>query len=146
MNLSTPQAKYVGIALIILGIVAVLKFWWLIPIVAFIAAGSWGYRQRKALGRNNEAVQAALWGGGLAVLWLVHFLFPGVLLLAGASLLLRGHEEKLERRVSALIETLRRRNNLPSGPYNSPMTTTPTRVTIVNEETPTGNETVRLSK
>jgi hypothetical protein len=37
------------------------------------------------------------------VLLLIQFVFPGVLLLAGASLLLRGHEAQADQRVSELL-------------------------------------------
>lgn len=136
MNLNDKQTRYAGIALIVLGIVAVFNLWSLIPVALLAGGGYVIYRRQRAIGRGGEAVQALLWGVGLAVLLLLDFILPGVLLLGGASLLLRGHEGEAERRVEALTAKLTSRRS----PQASAQ---PTRVTIVDEQT-ASNETVRL--
>lgn len=152
MNLNQTQARYAGIALIGLGIVAIFDLWWVLPAALLAAGGIAIYRRQKALGRNGEAVQAALWGLGLALLMLVDFLLPGVLLLGGASLLMRGREAQVEARALAVVGRFGRRRapavtatptmTAPQAPVAAP----PQRVTIVDpREQVTGNETVRLS-
>ena len=140
MNLNQQQARYAGIALIVLGVVAVLNLWGLIPLALLAGGGYAIYRRQQALGRPNEAIQALLWGVGLAALMALDAVWPGVLLLGGASLLLRGREAQAEQRVAALIGqvTRRRAPAAPSAPASS--------VTIVSDEQPAANpnQTVRL--
>jgi hypothetical protein len=137
MNLNQQQARNAGIALIVLGVVAVFSLWGLIPLALLAGGGYAIYRRQHALGRQNEAVQALLWGVGLAVLMVLDLLWPGVLLLGGASLLLRGHEAQAEQRVAGLIGQVTRRR----APAASP---TPTQVTIVGDEPANTTQTVRL--
>lgn len=151
MNLNQSQARNAGVALIALGVIAVFNLWWLIPSALLAAGGVAIYRRQKALGRTGEAVQAATWGLGLALLLLVDFLLPGVLLLGGASLLMRGREAQVEERALRVIGRFgRRRAPAPSAPTfaapQAPAAAPQQRVTIVEQrEQPTGNETVRLS-
>jgi hypothetical protein len=42
----------------------------------------------------------------MGLLLLINFVFPGVLLLAGASLLLRGHEAQADQRVNELLSRM----------------------------------------
>ncbi|MEI7769411.1 MAG: hypothetical protein WCI67_05450 [Chloroflexales bacterium] len=143
MNLNQKQTRVAGIALIALGVVAVFHLWWAIPSVLLAAAGVAIYRRQRALGRTNEAVQGALWGVGLAVLMLLHFVFPGVLLLGGASLLLRGRELDADQRAHGMLATITsRRAAAPAQPVAQPAAQQP-KVTIINEQPSTG-ETVRL--
>jgi hypothetical protein len=136
LNLNQQQARNAGIALIVIGVVAILKLWWAIPAALLVAAGVAIYRRQRGIGRTGEAVQGALWGIGLAVLMLAHFLVPGVLLLGGASLLLRGRELEADQRVRHLLASaISRRAPAPATP--------PTKVTIVNEQ-PASGETIRL--
>jgi hypothetical protein len=109
MNVNQTQARYAGIVLITIGVVAIFNLWWLIPSALLAAGGVIIYRRQKALGRTGEAVQAALWGLGLALLMLVDFLIPGVLLLGGASLLMRGREAQVEARAMAFVGRFSRR-------------------------------------
>lgn len=133
----------VGAVLIGLGIVWWLNLWWLIwPGVLFVA-GAMAYTQRRRLGRTVEAVQAGLWLFGLGLLFLLHFVFPGILLLAGASILLRGREYQADDQVQALLSGLRSsrgasRNPLPG--QQVPYTTPETNVT----DTPRVGKTTRL--
>lgn len=138
MNLNQQQARYAGIALIVLGVVAVFNLWGLIPLALLAGGGYAIYRRQQALGRPNEAIQALLWGVGLAVLMALDAIWPGVLLLGGASLLLRGREAQAEQRVAALLGQVTRRR--------APATQSASSVTIVSDEQPAANpnQTVRL--
>ncbi|NTV63572.1 MAG: hypothetical protein HGA65_08560, partial [Oscillochloris sp.] len=122
--------------LIVVGVVAILNVWWAIPPVLLAGGGVAIYQRQRSMGRTSEAVQAGLWGVGLAVLLLLHFLIPGVLLLAGASLLLRGRELEADQRVRQLLASALSRRSLGRAAQ-------PTKVTIVDEHQPSG-ETVRL--
>ncbi|NJM08620.1 hypothetical protein HC891_24175, partial [Candidatus Gracilibacteria bacterium] len=66
MNFNAQQTRYAGIALVVLGAVAILNLWWLLPVVALSGVGVYIYRRQRAIGRINEAVQALLWGVALA--------------------------------------------------------------------------------
>lgn len=138
MNLNQQQARYAGIALIVLGVVAVFNLWGLIPLALLAGGGYAIYRRQQALGRPNEAIQALLWGVGLAVLMALDAIWPGVLLLGGASLLLRGREAQAEQRVAVLLGQVTRRR--------APATQSASSVTIVSDEQPAANpnQTVRL--
>ncbi|NTU83379.1 MAG: hypothetical protein HGA45_29090 [Chloroflexales bacterium] len=147
MNLNKKQARYAGIALIAFGLVTIFHLWWAIPSALLAAGGVVIYQRQKAIGRTGEAVQAALWGLGLAVLMLVDFIFPGALLLGGASLLMRGREAEVEARAMALVGRFSRRRASAAPVMSAPQApAAPQRVTIVEtRETASGTETVRLS-
>jgi hypothetical protein len=138
INLNQSQARNAGIFLIVVGVVAIFNLWWLVPAVALGGAGIFAYRRSRALGRTGEAVQAALWGLGLAVLYLIGAIFPGILLLAGASLLLRGREQEADVRAQRVIGRLTSRRHTANAPSQ------PTSVTIVNNDQPNTSDTVRL--
>jgi hypothetical protein len=138
INLKQSQARNAGIFLIVVGVVAIFNLWWLVPAVALGGAGIFAYRRSRALGRTGEAVQAALWGLGLAVLYLIGAIFPGILLLAGASLLLRGREQEADVRAQRVIGRLTSRRHTANAPSQ------PTSVTIVNNDQPNTSDTVRL--
>ncbi len=140
MNLNQKHARNTGIALIVIGLIAVFHLWWAVPTALLAAGGVAIYRRQKALGRTGEAVQSALWGLGLAALMLAHFLLPGVLLLGGTSLLMRGHEAEVEAHALALVGRFSRRR-APLAPTMSTQ-----RITISEaREATSGSETVRLS-
>ncbi len=147
MNLNQSQARMAGMILLALGVAAIFNLWWTIPAVLLAIGGVVIYRRQKSIGRTNEAVQGALWGLGLALLLLVDFIFPGVLLLGGASLLLRGHEAEAEARVLALVGRFSRRRAPVAMPVPQATVSVPQpRVTIVEQrEQPANPETVRLS-
>jgi predicted membrane-bound mannosyltransferase len=105
-NMDTKKMRYLGIALIALGVFAALNMWSLLPVLILGGAGAYVYTERRKEGRFVAGVQGGLWLVGLAVLLLIDFVFPGVLLLAGASLLLRGHEYQADRKVSRLLARL----------------------------------------
>lgn len=153
MNFNRQQTKYVGLALIALGVFALLRLWWLLPVLLLGGGGVYLYLQRRRMGKVNEAIQFGLWGIGLGILTMLKFFFfPGLLLLAGASLLLRGHEAQADSRVQALLsQFMNRRNNAStamsktttnSAPTYEPAK--PTKVTIVEDDQPATGETVRL--
>ncbi len=103
MRIDNKQARYLGIALIVLGAIAVLKLWGLVLPVALGGLGGFMYMQRRQMGRIGEAVQGGLWLIGSALLFLVNFFVPGVLLLGGTSLLLRGREPGVDRKVQSYL-------------------------------------------
>lgn len=139
INLNQKQTRVAGIALIALGVVAIFHLWWAIPSVLLAAGGVAIYRRQRAIGRTGEAVQAALWGIGLALLMLIDFVFPGVLLLGGASLLLRGRELEADQRAQRLLTSVSsRRAAAPAQPAAQQPQASPV------SEQPTTGETVRL--
>lgn len=123
MRIDYRQSRYLGIALIAIGVFAVLRLWWILPTAILTAAGMYLYMQRRQVGRTNEAVQGGLWLVGLGVLFLINFLFPGVLLLAGASLLLRGREHEVDMRVQHVLARFKNNRNGASVPstHNVPV-------------------------
>jgi len=134
------QTRITGIILIVLGIVAIFKLWWLLPAALLALGGAVIYRRQRAIGRVAEAVQALLWGVGLAALLLADFIFPGVLILGGASLLLRGREGDIDARLRTMVARLRRAP-ATSAPQSAP----PPPVTVIAEnERAATNETIRL--
>ncbi len=142
MNFNQQRTRYAGIALVILGVVAVFNLWWLVPAALLATGGLVIYRRQRAIGRRGEAVQALLWGVGLAVLLLADFIFPGVLILGGASLLLRGREAAADDRLQAVVARFRRRRT-PA--VSAPTIVSPTRLPVEDAaERPATNETVRL--
>lgn len=142
MNLNQQRARYAGIALVILGVVAVFNLWWLVPAALLATGGVVIYRRQRAIGRRGEAVQALLWGMGLAVLLLADFIFPGVLILGGASLLLRGREAAADDRLQAIVARFRRQRT-PA--VSAQPVASPTRLPVEDTaERPATNETIRL--
>jgi hypothetical protein len=153
VNINQSQARYAGIALIVLGVVAVFNLWWIIPPALLAGGGVAIYLRQRAIGRRGEAVQALLWGVGLAALLAVDFIFPGVLLLGGASLLLRGREAQADDRVQATVARFARRRapavTAPSVPAmaapQAPVAPPVQRVTVVDTtEQGANGETIRL--
>ena len=109
MKLNKQQPVAVGVFLIGLGLVWWLNLWWLLLPGALLAGAVVGYRQRRAVGRLAEAVQVGVWGVGLALLFLLHFVWPGILFLAGASFLARGREGQIEAAVQQMSTRFNRR-------------------------------------
>ncbi|MBP1468508.1 hypothetical protein EYB53_022540 [Candidatus Chloroploca sp. M-50] len=148
MNINQNQARNAGLILIVLGVVAIFNLWALIPPALLAVGGVAIYRRQKALGRTGEAVQGMLWGVGLAALLGFNvFTLPGVLLLAGASLLLRGREAQAEARLFATVGRLSRRRT-PVTPTAQPMNVQPAQPMLPAEQLEQStrtNETVRLS-
>ena len=148
MNTNNRQTAMVGVALIVLGVVWWLDLWWLIGPGALAVAGVIGYRRRRSLGRPVEAVQAALWCFGLALILLTGF-WLGIIFLAGASLLLRGRELQAEAAIQQVFSQARSRRN-PSRTITSqpvPITThAPAPLTPDASDAATTGATTRLSE
>jgi hypothetical protein len=123
-NTNPERMRYLGIALIVLGVFAALQLWFLLPVVILGSVGAYVYMERRREGRVVAAVQSALWLMGMALLFLVDFIFPGVLILAGVSLLLRGNEPGVDVRVSGLLS--RFGVHLPQPGYTPATTSVPT--------------------
>ncbi len=113
------QTRLIGLILITIGVVAIFRLWWLVPVVLLAGGGIVIYRRQRNLGRIDEAVQALLWGVGLALLSLFKLLWPGILILGGVSLLLRGREAEVEQRMWALLGQLLSWNHRPTTPSAS---------------------------
>src|SRR5262245_31584295 len=109
MNFNKQPSVALGAFLIGLGIVWWLHLWALLLPAALLIGGAVAYQQRRNMGRTIEAVQVGLWGVGLALLFMLHFLWPGVLFLAGASVLMRGRETNVDAYVQNAIAQVRRR-------------------------------------
>jgi len=113
------QTRLIGLILITIGVVAIFRLWWLVPVALLAGGGIVIYRRQRNLGRIDEAVQALLWGVGLALLSLFKLLWPGILILGGASLLLRGREAEVEQRMWALLGQLLSWYRQPTTPPTS---------------------------
>jgi hypothetical protein len=109
MNFNKQPPAALGAFLIGLGLVWWLNLWSLLLPAALLVGGVVAYQQRRRMGRLNEAVQVGLWGVGLAVLFMLHFIWPGILFLAGASVLLRGRESRADAFVQQAIARAPRR-------------------------------------
>lgn len=110
----SSQNIMIGILLVVFGLVAWLNLWWALLPAALIIGSVYGYAQRRNQGKTAEAVQLGLWGIGLGVLFLLNFFWPGVLLLLGASMLVRGREHTIAEFMPLLAgRVLRMRPHLP---------------------------------
>jgi len=103
MNLNKQSTYTAGVILVGLGVVALFDLWGLIFPAALLAGGVVAYQQRRRMGRLNEAVQVGMWGVGLALLFVLGFFWPGILFLAGASVLSRGREDQIDAYVQRAI-------------------------------------------
>jgi hypothetical protein len=153
VNLKKQQSMIAGLALVGLGIVWWLNLWWLVVPGALAAAGVAVYVQRRRVGRTVEAVQSALWGVGLALLFLLDFMFPGIVLLIGLSLLARGREDRIDTWLQGGIERARHRGSAIRAlttqrvPVSTEPPVTQPPVVVVPPQTgdaPATSETVRL--
>lgn len=152
MNINRQQSVAIGVSLITLGLVAWLGLWWLIWPGALVAGAVIGYRQRRKIGRVEEAVQVGLWGLGLALIFLLDF-WVGLLFLAGASVLMRGREAQIDDSVQRMFN--RSYRSYPPTTSTSlstqhvpvmtqPHTSAAPNVTIEEAPAPTTGETTRL--
>jgi hypothetical protein len=119
MSFQNEQTRWIGLILITLGIVTIFKLWWLVPAALLAGGGIVIYRRQRSLGRTDEAFQVLLWGIGLALLSLFHLVWPGILILGGASLLLRGREAQVEQRMWVLLGQLLNWNRRPTPPTSN---------------------------
>lgn len=103
MRLNQQQTLVIGTSLIVLGIVMALNLWALLPVLVLGGAGAYLYRERRRIGRTGAAVQSGIWLIGLALLFLIDFVVPGIIILAGLSLLARGREAAIDARVVSLL-------------------------------------------
>src|SRR3712207_1840086 len=103
MNTNQQRTVYAGIGLIVLGIFALTGFWWLLPTLLLAGGGYYIYTNQRSQGRLNEALVGGLWGVGLALTWLTGWWVAGVLLLAGATLLMRGREHQIDAAVQRVL-------------------------------------------
>ncbi len=106
MRLNQQQTLVLGTSLIVLGVVMALNLWALLPVLVLGGAGAYLYRERRRSGRTGAAVQSGIWLIGLALLFLIDFVLPGIIILAGLSLLARGHEAAIDARVVGLLARL----------------------------------------
>lgn len=118
-KLGPTKMRYLGIGLIVLGVFAALRLWWLLPAVILGGVGTFLYIERRREGRIAAAVQSGLWLLGMGALFLLQFIVPGILILAGASLLIRGREHEVDHKVSAWLT---RMGVQLDAPYNIPTT------------------------
>jgi hypothetical protein len=147
MNPNKRQSATIGIFLIGLGLVMWLHLWWLVWPGALVIAGGLAYRERRRIGRPAEAVQAALWCIGMALVFLSHF-WLGMLFLAGLSVLLRGRELMVDAVVQGLVGQARgqRATLRPITTQQVPITTQPAQATppSTEYEAATTGQTTRL--
>jgi hypothetical protein len=155
MHINKRQSTMLGASLIAVGLVWWLHLGWLILPGILAVGGFMAYQQRRQMGRVAEAVQIGLWGVGLALLFLLHFSLAGILLLAGASILLRGREDQADGYVQNAIAQFGRRSNrtarsvptqhVPIATQQQPSAPlTPANPRPSNVETPAVGETTRL--
>lgn len=148
MNTTQQRTVYAGIALIAFGVVALLNLWWLIPVALFAGVGYLVYTTRRSIGRYDEAIQGGLWGFGMALLWMIG-IWPAIILLAGASLLVRGREMQVDAKVQQLLSQGRAAIQARRGASNTSAPIVPQRpsnITIVTtDDQPAVGETTRLN-
>ena len=94
--MSPLSTRVLGIAAIVVGVLVALRMLWLVPPMLLIGGGVVYYRYQKILGRTDRAVYGALWGVGLGLAMLLGVLFPALFVLAGATMLLRGREARVD--------------------------------------------------
>jgi hypothetical protein len=145
LNTTNRQTVIMGVFLIALGVVWWLNLWSLLLPAAMIVAGVVGYLQRRSAGRKDEAIQAALWGIGMGLLFLAGFVWPGVLFIAGASILLRGREAQVEASVRQAITRVRP-NRASRSAERVPVETTPVTIIPINQSGSSVGDTTRLNK
>ncbi len=104
-KLTLNRSHYVGAALLALGIVVIFDLWWAVPALILAGVGAYIYATRRKAGDRVAAVQGLLWLLGLALLFVFDFVFPGILFVAGGSLLARGREVRID---TAIVDTLAR--------------------------------------
>lgn len=170
MQMDRKTTVIIGTSLIVLGIVMAFGLWGLLPVFGLSAAGAYLYTERRRVGRIEAAVQSGLWLIGLAVLFLIEFVMPGIIILAGISLLARGREAELDAQLVRLLAKLgvqvpgtQLAHTTPTAPVQSvptlvaqppvqpPVPTPPTtpvapapRPTVQPDERATTGETIRL--
>ena len=145
MNASKRQGAVLGIFLIAIGLVWWLNLWWLLLPGALMIGGAAGYLQRRAAGRTAEGMQLALWGIGLGLLFLLGFVWPGILFLAGASVLLNGREAQVESYAQNALARVRNRATRRGSPAEQvPVETIPSMIVPINSAGPASSETNRL--
>jgi hypothetical protein len=146
MNTTRNQSLIIGAALIGLGLVWWLNLWWLVLPGVLAAVGAFVYTNRRATGRTIEAVQSGIWAFGLAIMALVGFLIPGLLIVAGLSFLARGKEDQIDAWVQSMLGKVNRRrgggNNYPI--QRVPVTPASTPPEHGGNDIPISNETARL--
>jgi hypothetical protein len=119
MNFNKQPTAALGVFLIALGLVWWLNLWSLLLPAALVIGGLVAYQQRRQLGRTIEAVQVGMWGVGLGLLFLLGFVWPGILFLAGASVLMRGREDRVDAYVQQAVAQARRRRQPAARPAPS---------------------------
>lgn len=133
---ANKQQKLLGVGLISLALVIWLDLWWMLVPGVLIAAGVYSYRQRRQTA-ISEAVQTLIWCVGIAVIYLTGF-WLGVLVLAGMSLLLRGHEQEIDTSIQQLFQA---RKPQPQTPANTPHQVP---ITDYSNDRPSTGDTTRL--
>ena|SRR5690348_1980228 len=125
MNFNKQPSVALGAFLIGLGVVWWLHLWSLLLPAALLIGGVVAYQQRRRMGRTVEGIQVGLWGVGLGLLFMLHFIWPGVLFLAGASMLVRGREANVDTYVQNALSQARRRPAVarPTPTQHVPITT-----------------------
>src|SRR5687767_3497773 len=119
MNFNKQPSATVGVFLVGLGVIALLNLWSLLLPAVLLVGGAVAYQQRRSMGRTVEAVQVGLWGVGLALLFMLGFIWPGVLFLAGASVLMRGRESNVDVYVQNALAQARGRQRPAARPTPS---------------------------
>jgi hypothetical protein len=144
MNANKRQSAVMGIFLIAVGLVWWLNLWWLLLPGALVIAGAMGYLQRRAAGRMAEGMQAALWGVGLGLLFLIGFVWPGILFLAGASVLLNGREAQVESYAQSALSRVRRQGRRSSHTEQVPVETVPSLIVPISQAGVSSSDTTRM--
>lgn len=104
-KLTLNRSHAVGVALLALGMVVIFNLWWALPALILAAVGAYIYVTRRKVGDRVAAVQGLLWLLGMALLFVFDFVFPGILFVAGGSLLARGREVRID---TTLVDALAR--------------------------------------
>ncbi len=144
MNTNRQQSVSIGAILIGVGVLWWLNLWWLLVPGILAVGGAIGYVQRRTYGRPVEAVQIGLWGMGLGLLFLLGFVWPGILLLAGLSILLRGRENEADAAIQGALARIANRSRPAPVPTQRVPLVTQQSLQVQQEEKATTGETRRL--
>ncbi|HEU4323817.1 MAG TPA: hypothetical protein VFS21_11765 [Roseiflexaceae bacterium] len=144
MNTNRQQSVSIGTIMIGVGLLWWLNLWWLLVPGILAVGGAIGYVQRRTYGRPVEAVQIGLWGVGLGLLFLLGFVWPGILLLAGLSILLRGREIEADTAIQNALARIANRGRAAPSPVQQVPIVTHQSFQVQQEEKASTGETRRL--
>jgi hypothetical protein len=156
MNIPQQRTMYAGIALIVLGVLYITGLASILPAIVLAGGGAFLYTNQRKRGQLDQALIGGLWGVGLALIWFTGAWVPGLLVLGGLTLLMRGREQQTDAKVQRLVVQSQAAFQQISGQARTALQarsarrstsatpSQPNSVTIINADTPTTGDTTRL--